>query len=113
MSLIVGYLLGLLVFTIIVWAIEAIFIVFAIIFKNRTFINFVSTSTLIISYIYQLLLALVAFIWLASVTNLLVAILVSIFLGGIFYGLLSGVFGAIIRLPMFLLLAWADEKMPE
>lgn len=113
MNVVLAYLLYLLIFTILVWALEAVFIVFAVIFKNRSFINFVTTAVLVISYIYQLLLAIAAFIWLIQVTNLIIALLVSFFLGGIFYGLLSGVFGMIIRLPVIFLMTWAEDKVPE
>lgn len=113
MQFIFTYLLGLLGFTLIVWALEAIFIVFAAIFRNRAFINFVTISILIISYIYQVLLAIGAFIWLLQITNLIIAILVSIFLGSLFYGIFAGIFGFIIRLPAMLLMAWAEDKIPE
>ncbi len=113
MNFLLAYLLIVIMFAVVVWVLESFFIVFAVIFKNRAFINFISSAILIISYIYQFLLTLGAFFWLLRETNLLIALLVSFFLGGIFYGLLSGVFGAIIRLPVVLLMAWADSKVPE
>jgi hypothetical protein len=113
MNYALAYILFVLGFAVLVWVVEILFIFFAVIFKNRTFIKVISSAVIIISYIYQLILSIGAFFWLWSVTNLFVAILVSLFLGGIFYGLMSGVFGAIMRLPMIFLLVWADEKVPE
>lgn len=113
MNYVLAYFIVVLGFAVLVWVIEALFIFFAVIFKNRAFINFISSAAIVISYIYQFILSIGAFFWLWSVTNLIVAILVSLFLGGIFYGLMSGIFGAIIRLPMMFLLAWADERVPE
>ncbi len=113
MSYLIAYVILVLLFAAVVWALEAIFILFAVIFKNRAFINFVTSAVFIISYIYQFILAVGAFFWLWSVTNLIIALLVSFFLGGIFYGLMSGVFGAIIRLPVAFLVAWADGRVPE
>ncbi len=113
MKYLLAYIVLLVVFAVVVWALEAVFILFAVVFKNRAFINFVTSAVFIISYIYQFILALGAFFWLLSVTNLIIALLVSFFLGGIFYGLMSGVFGAIIRLPVVFLVTWADSKVPE
>lgn len=113
MRYLLAYIIVVFGFAVVVWALEAIFIVFAVIFKNRVFINFVTSAVLIISSIYQFILTVGAFFWLWNVTNLIVAILVSLFLGGIFYGLFAGIFVLIIRLPVVFLMAWADNKVPE
>ena len=113
MRYVLAYIIYLLAFTVFVWAIEAVFILFAVIFRNRSFINFISGATLIISYIYQFVLTIGAFFWLWSAVGLLFAIIISIFLGGIFYGLFSAVFGVIIRVPVVWLMSWADGRIPE
>jgi len=107
------YLLSLLIFTVSVWAFEAIFIIFAVIFRNKSFINFITAATIIISNIYQFVLTVGVFMWLWNSLGIILAIIISIFFGGIVYGLLSGVFGFIIRLPVIWLINWAEEKLPE
>lgn len=108
---IVNYFIGLLIFTLSIWAFELVWIVFAVILKNRRFISFLSVMSSIVTGIYGILLCIGAFIWLVNVTNFIVAVILAFLFGGIIFSI-AALPATLANLPFQLLAVWAEEKIP-
>ena len=109
---IINYLIGLLVFTLSVWAFELIWILFAIVIKSRKFINFLSGFSSLITGLYGIVLCLGAFFWLVDVTNLVLAVVLSLFFGSFIFGI-AALPATLANLPFQLLAVWAEDKIPS